>query len=127
MSGSLAQAHAMRLETLRQLRHVAQGEDGSITLQKREAGTGALSDLLRVGRSWAYGGEGVLNEIRLPQNVIFELQVAETEISKQDLRKAAAVKHGRKTFKVIRPSPFDPVGFDRFWRFWLAPAEELKT
>lgn len=124
MAGILTQPHAQRLEALRQVRHVLQGEEPSILFLKREPGTNALSELLSVDKSWTYDGADAIGN-KLPPDVLFELQVAETLISPDDLKQAAAVQHGSKIFQILRPSPFAPTGFARFWRFWLAPAEEL--
>lgn len=124
MPGILTQPHAQRLETLRNVRHVSQGEDGSIIFLKREPGTNALVTLFTVSKSWTYT-DSTADGGQLPPEVLFELQIAETVLTKANLQGAAAVKHGQRVFQIRRPSPYEPTGLQRFWRFWLSPVEEV--
>jgi hypothetical protein len=124
MAGVLTQPHTQRLEALRRVRHVLQGEEASIVLLKREPGANALSELLSVDRSWAYDDADSRGN-KLPPEVMFELQIGEDLLTADDLKQAVAIKHGAQLFQIVRPSPFAPVGFQRYWRFWLAPAEEV--
>jgi hypothetical protein len=114
------------LEALHRVRHVLQGENPSIEFLRRDPGTpstNALSLLLSVNQGWTYADRDASGE-KLPEGVLFELQVAELLFTEANLQQTAAVRHGQKIFRIVRPSPFEPTGFRRFWRFWLAPAEE---
>lgn len=127
MAGILTHAHFQRLEALRRVRHVLQGEDGSITLLKRNATTNALIELLSIDQGWTYGDREA-NGGRLPPSVMFELRIAEELIKAADVKQIAAVRHGGQVFQIVAIAPgepgiFPPAGFQRFWRFWLAPLE----
>lgn len=126
MSGILTQAHFRRLEALRRVRHVLQGETTSISLLKRDS-TNALVQLLSISQAWTYS-DVEADGSRLPPSVMFELQVAEELISAANMTQIAAVKHGQQVFQIVAIAPgepgiFQPVGLDRFWRLWLAPLE----
>lgn len=117
-----------RLEALRRVRHALQGEEPSILLLKRDL-TNALVELISVDQSWAYADRAA-DGSRLPPSVMFELQIAEEMISVAELNQVAAVKHGQQVFQIVTVAPgepgiFKPSGLDRFWRFWLAPLEEV--
>jgi hypothetical protein len=116
-----------RLEALRRVRHVLQGEDGTITLLKRNASTNALVDLLEIDTGWTYSDREA-NGGRLPPSVMFELQIAEEMISATDMAQIAAIRHGQQIFQIVviapgEPGIFKPSGLQRYWRFWLAPLE----
>jgi hypothetical protein len=123
MAGILTQAHTRRLEALHRVRHILQGEDPSIVFLQRTPGTNALSQSLTISQNWTYTDRDASGD-KLPPEVRFELQVAEPLFTKANLQQTVAVQHGQKIFRIVRPSPFEPTGFQRFWRFWLAPAEE---
>ena len=128
MAGILTQPHLRRLEALRRNHHLLQGEQGSISLLKRDS-TQALVELLAIDSSWFYGDRDV-NGRALPPWVTFELQVAEELIVTDNIHQTAAVQHGQKRFQIAqredtRPGIFPPTGINRFWRFWLAPLEEV--
>ena len=115
---------AYNLNFQRAASHTGQGESGSIVFLKRAPGTNALAALVTVGEDWSYSSVD-RNGNRLPPDVLFELRVAEDSISSSDLKQAAAIQHGSQLFQIVRPSPFELTGFERFWRFWLAPAEDV--
>lgn len=128
MAGILTQPHFQRLETLRRVRHVLQGEDASVTLLKRNA-SNKLVELLSIDEAWTYSDRDV-NGGGLPPQVMYELQVAEELITRTDMKQIAAVEHGAQRFQIVLISPgepglFPPTGLNRFWRFWLAPLEEV--
>jgi hypothetical protein len=106
-----------------------QGESGTITLLKRNAATGALIELLSIDRGWTYSDRDA-NGGMLPPHVMFELQVAEELVATADVRQTWAIKHGAQVFKIAQaglgePGIFQPSGFNRFWRFWITPLEEV--
>lgn len=128
MAGTLTQAHFQRLEALRRVRHVLQGEEPSISLLKRGA-SNALVELLSIDTGWTYGDTDARGRA-LPPSVMFELWVAEELITRAQIKQVAAVQHGAQRFGIVQFSPgepgiFMPTGFNRFWRFWLAPLEEV--
>jgi hypothetical protein len=117
-----------RLEALRRVRHVLQGEQPSITLLKRD-GTNQLVPLLSIGSGWAYTDTDV-NGSRLPPQVMHELQVAEELLTMEYVKQGAGWQHGLQRFHIVQisegePGIFPPTGFYRFWRFWLAPLEVM--
>lgn len=127
MPGILTQAHMQRLEALRRVRHVLQGEEGTITLLKRNA-TNKLVPLLSIDRGWTYSDQDA-NGGRVPPQVMVELQVAEELLTLDDVKQGAAWEHGIRRFHIVaisegEPGIFLPTGLHRFWRFWLAPLEE---
>ena len=118
-----------RLEALRRVRHVLQGEEGSISLRKRDATTKELVELISIDTGWTYSDRDV-NGRGLPPSVMFELWVAEELITRAQIKQVAAVQHGAQRFGIVQFSPgepgiFQPSGLQRFWRFWLAPLEEV--
>jgi hypothetical protein len=128
MAGILTQPHLQRLEALRRVRHVLQGEDPSISLLKRDS-TQALVEAVSVDRGWTYTDRDSSGG-RLPPQVMFELQIAEEMIGREDVDQTAAIQHGEQIFEIVQLAPgepgiFRPAGLQRFWRFWLAPLEEL--
>lgn len=127
MAGILTQPHLQRLESLRRVRWVLQGEPGSISLLKRDS-TKALVEFLSVDRGVAPFNEDPDGN-RLPPGVQLELQVAEELISREDYDQAAAIQHGEQLYRILNPQAeaeeFRPSGLRRFWRFWLAPLEEV--
>lgn len=128
MAGTLTQPHFQRIEALRRVRHVSQGEPGSISLLKRDS-TNALVEVLPIDKAWTYSDVDAGGRA-LPPQVMFELQVAEELLTLDDVRQVAAIQHGQQVFQIARVSPgepgiFPPTGLLRFWRFWLAPLEEV--
>jgi hypothetical protein len=128
MAGILTQAHMQRLEALRRVRHVLQGEQPSITLLKRDA-TNQLVPLLSIDSGWAYSDSDA-NGGRLPPQVMYELQVAEERLTMADVKQMAGWQHDLRRFHIVQisegePGIFPPTGFCRFWRFWLAPLEVM--
>jgi hypothetical protein len=128
MAGILTQAHFQRLEALRRVRHLLQGEEPSISLLKRDA-TNALVSLLSIDSGWTYS-DADANGSRLPPQVMFELQIAEELIVIDDVKQTAGVQHGQQRFHIVQisagePGIFPPTGLRRFWRFWLAPLEVM--
>lgn len=129
MAGILTQPNLRRLDALRRVRHVLQGEAGSISLLKRDASTNALVALLSIESGWTYSDHDAGGRA-LPPSVMFELQVAEELITKANIDQTAAIQHGQRRFQIVQFSPgepgiFPPTGLNRFWRFWLAPLEEV--
>lgn len=129
MAGILTQPHFQRLEALRRVRHVLQGEEGSISLRKRDSATNELVELRSIDRGWTYSDRAA-DGSALPPSVMFELQVAEELIAREDISQTAGVQHGQQRFQIVQVSPgepgiFSPAGLQRFWRFWLAPLEEV--
>jgi hypothetical protein len=117
-----------RLEALRRVRHVLQGEQPSISLLKRDA-TNTLVSLLPIDSGWAYTDTDV-NGGRLPPQVMYELQIAEELLTMADVKQIAAIQHDQRRFHIVQisegePGIFPPTGFHRFWRFWLAPLEVM--
>lgn len=128
MAGILTQPHLQRLEALRRVRHVLQGEEPSITLLKRDS-TNELVELHLIDRGWTYGDRDV-NGSALPPQVMFELWIAEELITKEDVKQMAGVQHGQQRFQIVQVSPgepgiFLPTALNRFLRVWLAPLEEV--
>jgi hypothetical protein len=128
MAGILTQAHMQRLEALRRVRHVLQGEDPSISLLRRGPGN-APTELLSVDRAWTYSDRDADGD-RLPPAVMFEVQMAEALITIDDVYQTAWIDHGQQRFQIVQVSPgepgiFPPKGLKRFWRFWIAPLEEV--
>jgi|SRR5882672_719294 len=124
----LAKVQAANIEWDHRLNHAGQGETTQIVLMQRHATTNALIDFLPIA-SWKYRDRGFNNE-NLPSQVLFELQIAEALITKAQANKTAAIKHGQQIFQIVQiaqgePGIFQPNGAQRFWRFWLAPLEEL--
>lgn len=129
MAGMLTQSHLRRLEALHRVRHVLQGEEGTISLRKRDATTNELVELLLIDRGWTYGDRAA-DGSTLPPQVMFELQVAEELIAKEDINQVAAIQHGQQRFKIVQLAPgepgiFVPTALDRFYRVWIAPLEEV--
>jgi hypothetical protein len=129
MAGILTQAHGKRLETLRRVRHLLQGEEPTIVLQKRDSSSQELVDLISVETAWSYT-DREMDGSRLHPAVMYEMQIAEESITLDDVYQTAAVRHGQRRFQIVQVSPgepgiFPPVGTNRFWRFWLAPLEEI--
>lgn len=111
------------LEISRQVRHVDQGESGSISLLKRNASTGALETLLSVTTGWEYS-DRTYDDAPLPGDLAqYELRVAASKLTAAQVKQAVAIKHGSLTFQVARPSPFAPTADTYLWRFWLTPLE----
>lgn len=128
MPGLLTQSHKKRLDALRKVRHVLQGEEGTIVLLKRDV-TNALVELLSIDSAWSYGDKDVDGRTLHPA-VMFELQIAEEMITIDNVKHTTAVQHGTQRFQIVQVSPgepgiFPPSGLYRFWRFWLAPLEEV--
>ncbi len=120
-------AHAARLEAERDIRHVLSGEAGEIVLLKRDSSTNAPVELLTVDQyGFSFKDEDAKGN-RLPPNVLFELQVPEDAIEAEEVRQTIAIQHGAQVYSIVGPSPFKPAGFQRFWRFWLAPTEEYEV
>jgi hypothetical protein len=120
----IANLEANNLAFQRAAQHVGQGEAGAIVFLKREPGTNALITLAIVSDNWAYSSVDRSGHA-LPPEALFELQIAEGVIAAETVKQAAAIQHGARRFRIVRPSPFEPTGLDRFWRFWLSPAEEV--
>jgi hypothetical protein len=117
-----------RLEALRRVRHELQGEESSISLLKRDA-TNALVELASIDAGWTYG-DREKDGGRLHPAVMFELQIAEELITSAEVYQTVAVQHGQQRFSIARITPgepgiFPPAGLQRYWRFWLAPLEEI--
>jgi hypothetical protein len=129
MAGILTQAHMQRLEALRRVNLVLQGEPGSISLQKRDPNTGAFVDLMSVDRSFYPFFTQDAEGRSLPPDVQFELQIGELMLSDEDAKQVAAIQHGGQRFRVVRgdqaePGILPPTGPRRYWRFHIAPLEE---
>jgi hypothetical protein len=130
MAGTLTQPHLRRLDALHRVRHVLQGESGTITLLKRDATTGAINvPVVSVDRGWTYGDRDAEGRA-LPPHVRFELWVAEELITRAEVAQGMAWQHGAQVFQIARaglgePGIFQPSGFNRFWRFWITPLEEV--
>ncbi len=129
MPGILIQAHSKRLETLRRVHLELQGEAGSISLQKLDPTTRQFVTFLSIDKNFypffTRGADGS----RLPPDVAFEMQVAETMLTDQDAKQVAAVLHGTQRFRVVRgdqaePGILPPTGPRRYWRLHIAPLEE---
>lgn len=130
MAGILTQSHMKRLEALRRVKLELMGEPGEISLQKRDAITGAFVDFLTVDESFYPFFTRDAEGKALPPDVRYELQIGETMLSDEDAKQVAAVLHGAQRFRVVRgdqaePGMVPPTGPQRFWRFHIAPLEEV--
>lgn len=128
MPGILTQPNLRRLEALNRVRHVLQGEEGSISLLKRDS-TNTLVELALIESGWTYSDRDK-DGLNLPHWVTYELQVAEDLIAREDRDQIAAIQHGQKRFRIVersdgKPGIWEPEGFNRFWRFYLSPLEEI--
>lgn len=117
---SFANAHRGRLEALRKIRHVLQGEAATIDLLGWDAETGgyAAEPLVTIATCWAKDRVGLGMGV-----YIEEFQVGEGDdllTSEQGLQ-AVAVQHGSQIFKVQKR--IAPEGINRYWRFQLQPIE----
>lgn len=120
----LAIAHLQRLKALHRIKHVAQGEAAALVLLGRNAGTGALDvEVLTIAEAWAMDDRDASGN-RLPPEVRYELQVAESLLSATHLAQTVALRHGAVVYKILAPTPFAPWGLHRFWRIWISPAED---
>jgi len=130
MSGLFTQAHMQRLEAIRRVNLELQGEPGSISLQKLDPTTREFVDFLTVDKSFYPFFTGDAEGKSLPADVRYELQIGELMISDEDARQVAAIQHGTQRFRVVRgdqaePGVVPPTGPRRFWRFHIAPLEEV--
>jgi hypothetical protein len=129
MGGILAQAHFQRLEALRRVRWVLQGEPGSISLLKRDL-TGELVEFLSIDQGVAPFEEDADGRA-LPPQVLREIQVSELMIGDEDVMQTAGIQHGQNRYSIVAISPnepgiFEPAGLRRFYRFWIAPLEKVQ-
>jgi|SRR5262245_36683366 len=130
MAGLLTKSHLQRLNALHRIRHALQGEEPTITLLKR--GTlNALVELISLDTGWTYS-DREKDGSRLHPSAMFELQIAEELITSSEVYQTVAVQHGTQRFSIARITPgepgiFPPAGLQRYWRFWLAPLEEIAS
>jgi hypothetical protein len=122
MAGLLTNAHFQRLEALRRVRHVLQGEAGLISFLRRDA-TNKLVEMFSVDQGWVFLDRDKDGD-RLPSGVRFELQVAEMSIGLDTAEQARAIQHGSQRFKIV--DRFEPENLARFWRFWVADLEKVQ-
>ncbi len=123
-TGLLVRPHFRRLEALRHVRHLLQGEEPTITMLEHQPTDNSLADYLTIEKGWNYD-TWTADGLRLPADVQFELQIAEQWLTSIDIGKIVAIRHGEKQFQIMQPSPFAPTGLHRFWRFWLTTSENL--
>lgn len=121
--GLFTEIDAEIIDVLHDIQHVEQGEEAEIVFEKLN-GMNAPTDLFSVD-SFEYD-ERTANNTQLPPDVLYELRIPETLLERANVTGAASVRHGAQRFTIIRPSPFAPAGFNRFWRFWLSPAEDTE-
>lgn len=124
----LQQVQKQNIEWSHRLYHTGQGETDTIVLKQRQAGTNQIIDLLAITK-FRYSERGINGE-NLPPNVLFELHIAEELLTNAQVKKIAAIDHDKQRFEIVQiaqgePGIFHPHGAHRFWRFWLAPLEEL--
>jgi hypothetical protein len=124
----LANVQAANFDWQRRLNHEGQGEPGQIVFLQRDPATKDLIALLSV-ESWGYGDLDAAG-VRVPPQVLYELQVPESFLTDDQVKKIAAIQHGQQRYGLVildvgERGIFPPAGPRRFWRFWLAPLEEL--
>jgi hypothetical protein len=130
MAGILTRPHFQRLEALRRVNLVLQGEPDSISLQKRDPNTGGFTDFLSIDRGFYPFFTRDPEGGGLPAKVQFEAQISELMVTDEDAKQVGAIQHGQQRFYIVRwdtgeAGIFPPIGPQRFWRFWLAPLEEV--
>jgi hypothetical protein len=130
MAGILTQTHMQRLEALRRVNLVLQGEPGSISLQKLDPNTREFVDFLPIDRSFYPFFTADADGKSLPPDVRFELQIGELMLSDEDAKQVAAIQHGTQRYRVVRgdqaePGMVPPTGPQRFYRLHIAPLEEV--
>jgi len=124
----LADVQAAQIEWENKLDIAGQGEVKKVALMQRQDGTGLFIPLLEVedfGRR-----ENDPAGRSLPPHVSFELTIKEGLITKEHADKTIAIDHGKQRYGILRGSGAEagvwpPIGSNRFWRFWVAPLEEL--
>jgi len=114
---------------LHDVQHVRQGEAPTIVFEKLNPSTNAVIDLLTID-SFEYDDRTAENRA-LPPEVQYELRISEAILEPGDYNGIASIRHetpqGITRYSIIRPSPFWPSGFNRFWRFWLTASEIIPT
>lgn len=123
---STAAEQANALELARIERHVAQGEQGFITLLKRNAQNG-LEPLLRIDSEWEYS-DRLYDDRRVPiMDMQYELRIAVRQLSMEKIAQVSAVQHGELIFSIVQPSPHPPTGDVQMWRLWLMHKEMAES
>lgn len=129
MSGILTQAHMQRLERLRQI-NIRAGEPETILLEKLDPSTREYVALVTIDKSFYPFFNLDAEGKSLPLDVRYELQIGEEMLTAAQARQVAAVKFGNSRYRVVRgdqaePGVVRPTGNARFYRFHLAPLEEV--
>jgi hypothetical protein len=119
-----------RLEALRRVNLVLQGEPGSISLEKLDPTTREYVAFLTVDRSFYPFFKVDAEGKSLPPDVQFEAQFGELTITDEDAKQTGTLLHGTTRFRVVRgdqaePGMLTPTGPHRFYRFHVAPLEEV--
>jgi hypothetical protein len=119
-----------RLEALRRVNLVLQGEPGSISLQKRNLSSGAFVDVLTIDRSFYPYFTVDADGKSLPPDVAFETQIGELMMTDEDAKQATALLHGTRRFRIVQgdqavPGTRPPTASHRFWRLHIAILEEV--
>lgn len=126
----LTQAHMQRLESLRRVNLEQMGEPGTIALEKLDPSTREYVAFLTIDRSFYPFFKLDAEGKSLPPDVQFEAQFGEDTITDDDARQTGALLHGTTRFRVVRgdqaePGILRPTGPNRFYRFHIAPLEEV--
>jgi hypothetical protein len=119
-----------RLESLRRVNLEQQGEPGTIALEKLDPTTREYVAFLTVDRSFYPFFKLDAEGKSLPTDVQFEAQFGEDMITDEEARQVAALLHGTTRYRVVRgdqaePGILRPTGPNRFYRFHIAPLEEV--
>jgi len=110
---------AAQMEFSRQTKF-AEHQQGEIVMMAYSGG--ALADSLTITQSWTRSDRTHEGD-RLPPEVLYELRIAEDQLTAAQGLSVTAVRHSSVIYQIIRPTPLPPTGLLRFWRFWLSPQE----
>lgn len=109
------------LEFVRQTQFATHSE-GEIVFLARGSEQYTLENTSGISTSWAISEYDIAGR-RLPPDVLYELQIAESALTAERYAAIIAVKHQSVIYQIVRPSPFPPIGETRIYRFWISPQE----
>ncbi len=118
----IAQAQYDALELARRELFVANGQSGDLTLYQQV--NSVLSPSRTLSSAWSYGKRDANNQ-KLPEGVLYEVQIASDHLTEAEARTIAAVQHGTEVFHVLQLVSDVATGFTQFWQFHVASLRRM--